>query len=325
VGKKKTIVNDLRYGKYEQVIGDTPEEAGHEELESGNREFCGWNMPADNATKEFLKSVHGKVIFELGPGNGRQIIRPSLQKGAKLVYAAEIDEKLIGKIIQLARESHQENKLRIFKIDKRWWSKQLLKNPTTSTILGDKNACFDGLIDLMMARHVLQFGSPNNFLKFLDFAEAALRVDGQAWGINMSPFLQYIYDCEKDLDGKNTDKGVRLNQIVLRNKQFAEEQLRKEKSQLEEKGEPMFPGGYVWLNDCLKVRRRRFLYFDKDTLTGLLASWRKSRRKRNLKANLIVKESFCFNPSSIWKDNKLVSKDEYKGRENHLFIIQKTS
>ncbi|MDM8559077.1 hypothetical protein [Candidatus Parabeggiatoa sp. HSG14] len=313
---KRIVIHHPRFGEYEQRIGDTIEEAGHQKLLGPGNTELGWVMPSEHVTEEFVKATNNKVVFEIGSGNGERITRPSLENGAELVYAADIYSEHLETVRKSARVIGKDERVRTLHIKKDWWDKTLVKQPSVAAVLDTKineNIPMESSVDMMIARQVLQFGSPNNFLRFLDLAEAALTVGGEVWGINMSPFIQYIYDCELDLEQKSVKKGGRLEQIVERNRQFAV-------------GARRSPGGYVQkLSDCLAEMESdcSFLYFDIDTLAGILTLWEKSRKERGLDANLSITESDYFSPRSIWCKNKLISRKEYENQENHVFVLKK--
>ncbi len=75
-------------GKYEQLIFDTPQEAGHTDLASQGK--YGWEIPVDLPTSALLDYVAGKAVLDLGCGWGNTIAIPAMERGAKEVYALDV-------------------------------------------------------------------------------------------------------------------------------------------------------------------------------------------------------------------------------------------
>jgi hypothetical protein len=272
-------------------------------------------MPPEHATDKFVESTKGKTIFEIGPGSAERVIGPSLERGAATIYAVDVYEEHLELIRKTARRLDKEDVVKTQLIDRRWWNKPLLKRPTVAAILDvgvdeKENIPTDSSVDMMMVRHVAQFGSPHSFLCLLDLAQTALTIGGEIWGINMSPFLQYRYEC---------GDGEPLYEIIKGNDQFLA-------------GERDTPGGYTRLDTCLRkylderrypLSPRPFLYFDDETFHGLYICWIRSRVQRGLPANLGIKYTTYFSPRTIWEANKLVGLDEHKEKENHVFVLTK--
>lgn len=173
----------------------------------------------------------------------------------------------------------------------------------------------------MIARHSLQFGYPEKFLRFLDLAAAALKVGGTVIGINFTPYTHYLYAY---------DKGVTIKKTVTRNSEFAA-------------GKVDFPGGFIHPErGAIRVPLARlmgreelsagkdatFLYFDHSTIVGLLRIWSRFRETRGLPTDLEIAENFYVSPLRIWKVNKFrATSDETVSqlacKENHVFILRK--
>lgn len=320
--EEQHIISHPKYGEYVQKVFDTPEEAGHKPLPSGGK--YGWEMPSDPAAEEFVGNTKDRVVFEVGSGLGNIVVLPSLKQGAALVYAADVDQQSLSII---AKEAEALGRMAVLKtqvLDRSWWESALQANPSVSSILSipARDAIpLDGSVELMIARHSLQFGDPEKFLRFLDLAAAALKVGGAVTGINFTPYTQYLYAY---------DKGETLKRVVLLNSEFAE-------------GKVDLPGGFIDLErGAIHVPLARlmgreelsagkgdtFLYFDRSTIIGLLRIWSRSREKRGLPTDLEIAENFYFSPSRIWKDNKFrATADETVSqlacKENHVFILKK--
>jgi hypothetical protein len=307
-----TSIHHPRFGEYKQIIGDNLEEAGHQKLIGPEGTELGWIMPSEHASDEFIRKTKNKIVFELGGGSGERIIEPSLKNGAKLVFAADIYSAHLNRVNDLAQSLGKEKQIKTLLIDENWWHKALNAKPTVKTILDSNSDLLPKFgVDLMIARHVLQFGSPTSFLLFLDLAEELLNSTGELWIINMSPFLQYIFECDVGLDGERVQHGERLKQIVQQNRMFAE-------------GKLPSPGGFISrLSTCIGFSDRPFLYFDNDTVQGLWVSWQQSRKTRGLQSRLSIKENYYFSPRLIWERNKLVGLKEFENSENHVCIFAK--
>lgn len=309
------MVTDPRFGTYEQQIGDTKEESGYEPL--GPDSKYGWNMPPEHATDSFIARTADKVVFEIGSGNGKRVVQPALRNGAKFVYSTDIETELNKEVERIARTEKPSDRVLTLCLAEDWWCQDLTANPSVSQILKLRQKTDlpeEGSVDLVMARQSIQFVKhPSCFLCFLDLAEILLKIGGEVWGIHMSPFLQYLYDCPLDLDGSTVEKGVRMAQITERNRQFVSQ-------------ERAIPGGFTEdLDLCFSEARPNtpFLYFDEDTLVGLLNLWKQSRIQRGLSDNLEVKENYCFAPRQIWRKNKLVGLPAYVNMEHHVFVLEK--
>ncbi len=320
-----------RFGIYPQTVNDTPEEAGHENLRGSDGDWVGWVMPPDPATDRFVEATAGKVVFEVGSGSGKRVVQPSLERGASLVFAVDIHSEHLELVEQAAADAAGRDRVKTYFVNKRWWDK-LLGQPIVIAILENgtgevSKLPADSSVDMMIARHVVQFGNPKNFLCFLDLADAALKVGGEVWGINMSPYLRYVYECEYDLDAvQGAPAGTRLNQIIQRNRQFLAETTEKDD-----------PGGYTRVDVCIRKwlseayldahpglkLESRFLYFDDDTFHGLYTRWVRSRIERGLRANLEIKYTDYFGPPRIWKANRLIEPKNRENKENHVFVLVK--
>jgi len=310
---EKHMVEHPKFGQYEQTIGSSLTEAGHIPLEGPEGTVLGWIMPSEHATDAFVGSSTGKIVFEIGSGNGERVVEPALKNGAKHVYAVDIFATHLELVKQAAVRIGRPNDVYTAVISDQWWNKELQSSPGVEAILLPLTGVIpgDGIVDLMIARQVVQFGSPESFFRFLDLAASCLRVGGEVWTINMSPFLEYIYDCDIDLDGQKVQRGVRLSQIVARNREFM-------------LGVRKQPGGFARVCDCLpETTMEDFLYFDRDTGVGLVNRWQETRRARGLASHLQIEENYCFGPRSIWKRNKLVGMPEYLNRENHVLVLKK--
>lgn len=305
-------VHNPHFGEYKQIIGNSLEEAGHQKLIGPEGTELGWIMPSEHATEEFIDKTENKIVFELGGGSGDRIIEPALKNGARLVFAADIYLAHLNRVNDLAKSLGKEKQIKTLLVDENWWYKALDVKPTVETILGLSNDLPPQLgVDLMIARHVLQFGNPTSFLLFLDLAEELLSITGELWLINMSPFLQYIHECEVGLEGERVQRGERLKQIIERNRMFTE-------------GKLPAPGGFVsHLSTCIGFSDRPFLYFDIDTVQGLWILWQRSRKARGLQSNLSIRDNYYFSPRLIWERNKLVGLEEFENSENHVCVFVK--
>jgi len=310
---RQTILTHPRYFTYEQSIGDSLEEAGHTKLPGGTEH--GWEMPPDHATEEFWAACKGAKVFDLGCGTGRAVSRPALLWGAERVFAMDVHPESLESLRSRAQTEGTTDRLGAVLLDPGWWNQGLLEQPTISSILGVREGPevpIDGSLDLIMARQCLQFGQPESVLSFLDLASAALGPGREAWAINMSPYLQYVWDCTKPLDeGEPCAPGARLKEIAKRNEEFA-------------RNGTGSPGGFGSLADCSDFSSQMFLYFDKATIQGLFSWWKRSRRSRRLPEDLEVTRSEYFGPRQIWASNKFVANSEDANQEVHVFIVRKS-
>jgi len=88
---ERFIIHHPKFGRYEQLVYETVEEAGHKPLPSEGK--FGWNMPTNQATQEFISKTQGRVVFEIGVGLGDTVVIPVLEEGAAIVYAMDILHK----------------------------------------------------------------------------------------------------------------------------------------------------------------------------------------------------------------------------------------
>lgn len=319
---KTETVNHQRYGAYTQTIYDTVKEAGHQQLASEGK--YGWGMPTDHPTEELIRLAKDKVIFDLGCGWGNAVTIPSLLNGAALVFAADITHAHVSEdspMRQEAKRIGRSDSLRTLLLRESWWDKPLSSAPSIPFILDiepdSADIPIDESVDFLIARHALQFGSPETVMRFLDFAAIALKEGGNAVGINFTPYTNYMYQY---------DSGLTMKQIAELNEEFAQ-------------GNRNNPGGYLHptkgalrlsLSQLMKRpdldrgNQNSFLYFDIATIQGLLRQWEKSRRERSLPVNLELKDSFYFTPPEIAVVNKLTEIPEHENMENHVFYLAKT-
>lgn len=317
--KDSTIIHNKRFGDYKQTIYDSLQDAGHKQLASKGK--YGWNMPTDPATKEFVDFSAGKVILEIGTGLGDTITIPSLIQGAT-VYATDISPEHLSDdslMRETAKLLNKNDSLHTCTLKENWWDQPLKDNPTVKSVLDTNDLAdlpADGQVDAIMARHSLQFGDPNTFIRFLDLTAAVLKQGGTATSINFTPYTEYMYQY---------DQGKTMKRIALLNSKFA-------------KGEIPLPGGYMHktkgpiklsLSQLMGKQEldrgldNRFLYFDEETLEGLLNLWKLSRLERKLPINLEINETAYFSPPSIARVNKLTSSAQYENKENFVFTLKK--
>lgn len=323
----RQIQHNQVFGKYEQVVYETPDEAGHESLPT--KGDFGWQMPKDIATSYILNGCAGKNILDLGCGWGETITIPALENGANHVIAADITEeefdgrKEDGTEAPLKRYLQDKTfkfRLTPLLIAKDWWYKPMSNSPSVSLLLGSDKVIdrFQGSLDMVLARHSLQFGSPETVMNVLDLVSSVLRPGGSFIGINFTPYTEYCYKY---------DSGFTQQKIIRLNEKYSS-------------GEINYPGGYLNrkrgpLALCLKDLTKRidfaqndessFILFDNHTLIGLLNSWNHTRNARGLDTNLKIEFQTYFSPDQISDFNKLVhGLHLYRNKENHLFIIRKT-
>lgn len=304
-------VADPKFGEFIQIVGDTPQEAGHEPLLGPKGEWLGWIMPVDPALELLLSQTKDKTILEIGSGNGHRVIIPSLKNGAQHCYSVDIFSEHIHVIHEAARGAGYLNRVTVGYVERQWWE-NILPQPTLNGIFSVIEGSLPSIpVDVLVARQVLQFAArPENLFVFFDIAALILSIGGKAWGINMSPYLQYIYECRFDINGSPANEGERLEQIIMRNQNYA-----KFISEL--------PGSFTSdLSVCLsEASSNPFLYFDEFTLDGLFSRWKQSRVQRDLPVNIEITENFCFASYKIWRKNKLVGRLERMNREQHCFVL----
>lgn len=307
-------------GGYEQIVFDSTEEAGHVKLASEGK--YGWEMPSDPVIEILIHETTDKTVVEIGPGKGNVFAIPSLTCGVKDFYALDITAQDISDLVSKARELGVSEKLHTQLIPEQWWFANLLSRPTIRHILllenqSNSHIPSDGSVDLVVARHVIQFGTHESALRVLDLASAALKQGGRFTTINFTPFTGYLY---------RRDNGETIQMIERLNREFAKKAIDR-------------PGGYLNRNNgILKVnladvtgRReldkgedQKFTYFDTPTLYGILLRWVKSRKERGLPVDLVLSEEFYFSPSKIAQFNKLSEDPNLALKENHCFTLMKT-
>lgn len=312
-------ITDPNYGTYVQTVYDNIDEAGHKQLASEGK--YGWGMPTDSPTEEFVVSAAGKVILEIGTGLGDNLVLPALINDST-VYATDVSPEHFSEeypMRQNAKTLGREEALHTYTLNENWWYLPLSPQPGIKEIFG-ADALADlpqnGTVDAIMARHSLQFGDPDTFLRFLDLASAALKSGGTATAINFTPYTEYMYQY---------DDGLTMKRIAELNYRFAN-------------GEINLPGSYIHSqkgpiktslsrlmsrSELDRGEENTFLYFDEPTLIGLLNLWKQSRIERGLPVDLEVADSAYFTPPSIARVNKLVSEPELRDRENFVFTIRK--
>ncbi len=307
-------------GRYEQRVFASAEEAGHEKLPSDG-EF-GWEMPTEPATERFILQTKGKVVLDVGCGLGGVVAIPSLLAGASKYYAIDVDEKQLEVLAGNAKRLRISEKLTSCLVSKNWWFQDLMSSPTVARLIRGSDQLSDCLpedaeCDIVVARHSIQFGSPDSILRVFDLVTAALKRGGTFTSINFTPFVGYIH--------KNHGREL-IEKILGLNFAYAA-------------GKSQYPGGYLnkvvgpmklSLGDLagsepkfdLK-RSSNFTYIDAPTLQGLLKEWARSREMRGLDMDLLFDEGFYFSPSKIARNNKLSGAKELEEKENYLFVLKK--
>ncbi|HSX16217.1 MAG TPA: class I SAM-dependent methyltransferase [Candidatus Saccharimonadales bacterium] len=312
-------ISHPHYGDYTQRVYEDVEDAGHLPLATGGT--YGWGMPNDPPTAEFVGDAAGKVLMDVGTGLGHATVLPALENGAAAVYATDVSEGNFADMRQRAEAMGCGDALHKQLLDAGWWDRPLSKRPTVATVLGalaTADLPADGSVDLLVARHSLQFGDPSTVLRFFDLAAAALKPGGQAMAINFTPFTHYMHQF---------DNGRTMRRIADLNWDYAA-------------GDSDLPGGYLhptegYMHHSLAElmgkaelatgQDYRFLFFDEHTVVGLLRDWVRSRQERGLDAPLVIAGRNFFAPSSIAKVNKLVEDDAHANKENFVFTLQKQS
>lgn len=307
-------------GTYLQRVYATMEEAGHKPLASEG--IFGWSMPTEPATERFIASVTNQIVMDVGAGTGEIVAMPALRAGAKCLFAADVVAKDLAEKAWLqttARAEGYQEKLVPLVIAPDWWARPLQLQPVLAQMIGLPELQAElpnGSLDQMIARHSLQFGDPDTVLRFFDLASAGLRAEGQATIINFTPYTHYLFAY---------DGGLTMARIMELNEQYAA-------------GEIDQPGGYVHSQKGLtrtsvsqlmgraeldRGSENSFIYFDIPTAIGLHRAWANSRIARGLPVDLVIKENFCFTPSSIAKFNKLTENETVLERENHVLVLEK--
>jgi SAM-dependent methyltransferase len=306
-------INHPVLGNYEQQIFDTPDEAGHTGLASQGR--YGWEIPQDIPTTKLLSEVSGKTILDLGCGWGNLIVMPAMERAAKEVYACDITPQHLDNNAPMAVKTKELGYKALHKIlfKEEWWQRPLLSNPSPQTLFRPIQGTLPAKesIDIMAARHVLHFGSPNAILNVFDAASLLLTPGGKFAAVNFTAYVAFIYDY---------DQGATLSKIIDENKRYR-------------RGEEPLPGGYLSAKNTLGLtlsslmhnpafEGRDYLCFDDDTTHGLLKAWKKSRKQRGLAADLEITSSYMFTPSKIAKHNSLLAPG-FESKENHYFELTK--
>jgi SAM-dependent methyltransferase len=317
--RKVNSIDHTILGNYTQQVFDTPEEAGHIQLSSEGK--YGWQMPLDSATAFVLKDCQGKTLMDLGCGLGGTVTIPALQKNASKVIAVDVTPEHVNnesKLAQFEREAGTENRLRRVLIDETWWNKPLNQSPCMENLLNFSLTEFveKPQLDMVVARHSMQFGNPHSILNVFDLASSVLKPGGKLYSINFTPYTEYVYQY---------DQGNLLRDITSLNEKYA-------------LGEVDLPGGFLdkqqgILGVSLKQIIQRtdiaedhgtFIYLDEPTVQGLHRDWLSSRRARALPEDLQIINGFYFSPDKITAFNKLISGDpSLHKRENYLFVIEK--
>lgn len=315
----KQTINHSILGQYEQAVFDSTEEAGHVALASEGK--YGWEMPSEPVIERLIDETTDKTVVEIGPGKGNIVAIPSLSRGVKEFYALDITAQDISDLVGKARESGLSEKLHTQLIPEQWWFADLLSRPTVRRLFLLENESSpqvpsDGSVDLVVARHVIQFGTHESALRVLDLASAALKTGGKFTAINFTPFTGYLY---------RRDSGETVQTIQQLNREFTRETTDR-------------PGGYLNRRDgSLRVNLadvtgrpeldkgedQKFTYFDTPTLYGILLRWVKSRKERGLPVDLVLSEEFYFSPSKIAQFNKLSEDPNLALKENHYFTLMK--
>ncbi|MBI5358200.1 hypothetical protein HZB69_01050 [Candidatus Amesbacteria bacterium] len=101
----REVQNHPILGSYEQVVFDTPEEAGHVKLASEGK--YGWQMPTDVATSYVLRDCTGKTVLDLGCGLGETVTIPALILGAAHVFALDVTREHLDEASLLAQFARQ--------------------------------------------------------------------------------------------------------------------------------------------------------------------------------------------------------------------------
>lgn len=283
-------------------------------------------MPSDPAIERLIHETVGKTVVEIGPGKGNIFTIPSLNRGVKDFYALDITAQDIDEdsdLVRRVKELSLSERLHTQLIPEQWWFTNLLPRPTIRQLLLLENQTNpqirpDGSVDLVVARHVIQFGTHESVLRVLDLASAALKAGGKFTAINFTPSTGYLYRRD---DGETTQTIYQLN------REFA-------------RGITDKPGGYLNRNNgILKVNLtdvtgrqeldkgedQKFTYFDTPTLYGIVLRWVQSRKERGLPVDLALFEEFYFSPSRIAQFNKLSEDPNLALKENHYFTMVKVS
>lgn len=314
---KTELIRHPLWGQYSQTVFDTPEEAGHKKLVSEGK--YGWEMPSDIATEYLVSLSKNKNVVDLGCAWGESITLPCLTNGARRVYAFDVEKEHLSKVLEKATAQGCRDQLETQLIENNWWFNPFSEETNPKRILGlqeNANCPSENSIDLMISRHVIQFGNPHSILKVFDLAASVLKPGGQFAAINFSPYTHYLYDY---------DEGETLAKIVKWNMQF-------------EKGDLDIPGSYlqrqeglarlslfdIW-NKKIGDSNDPFVLFDDSVLTGLLRLWQKSRIERNLPINLSLQESALFSPNNIASKNKLRENLDFLEKENYFFALRKVA
>lgn len=317
--RDRRIINHPVLGEYEQIVFDSTEEAGHVALASEGK--YGWEMPSDPVIERLTGETIDKTVLEIGPGKGNVFAIPSLASGAKELYALDITAQDISDLVSKARELGLSEKLHTQLIPEQWWFASLLSSPTVRQLLlledeSTPQVPPDGSVDVMIARHVIQFGTHESALRVLDLASVALKQGGKFIAINFTPFTGYLY---------RRDNGETIQTIERLNREFTKRTTDR-------------PGGYLNRNDgILKVNLadvtgrkeldkgedQKFTYFDTATLYGILLRWVQSRKERGLLVDLVLSAEFYFSPSRIAQFNKLSEDPDLALKENHCFTLVK--
>lgn len=305
-----------KYGKYRQFIYDTVIDAGHKQLPSKG-EF-GWGMPDDHHSREIVQLAKGRKVFELGVGLGDTVVLPSLLNGAELYVATDVTSENLEADSWLVVNSRKKNvadRLVTYQINSKWWSRELDQDLQVGEMLGIGSEIDRLSFDIMVARHSVQFGSPQKFMNVLDLAMRVLRPEGVFMAINFTPYTGYMF---------NFDTGQTMRRIADLNKEYMN-------------GDVLLPGGYLSSESEVKVslaklmgkpeldrdKENSFLYFDQATIVGLLDRWNETRVERGLSQSLVLAESYYYSPEQIAKVNKYPNTDTFQNRENHAFVIKK--
>lgn len=301
-------------GKYDQHVFDDITDAGHITLASQGK--YGWELPQDLPTIKLLSDIGGKSLLDLGCGWGNTIVIPAMEAHASSVFAVDVTPEHIGDDSPMARKAAliKYSNLHTILLPEDWWHHQLVRRPTMQGVL---RACWGKLpversMDLVTARHVLQFSSPDAILNVLDLASLVLSPGGTLAAINFTPYTGYLYAY---------DGGRTLAAIILGNEEYRS-------------GHTSMPAGYLSKDNKFGVslanlldkpafQNTDFLCFDDATLDGIFRGWVKSRQARSLAVDLAIETSFYFSPPKIASHNKMTA-PRYKGRENYYFALRKT-
>lgn len=318
--KERLVINHPLLGKYEQVVYDTAEEAGHRSLASEGK--YGWEMPLDPVTEKLVIRISaGKVVVDLGCGLGNTVTIPCLAEGACRVYAWDVSEEHVSEsseLVRLARERGFSSRLSTAVLSNRWWHQPLCQVPELDHVLGLPNHLLPqpNSVDVLVCRHNMQFGTPDTTMNVFDLASMFLKEGGQLVAINFTPYTGYMY---------RRDGGVTMGRIEECNWRFA-------------RGEERVPGGFLQPREGLlqmslaqllgkpemdRGEENTFLYFDEPTLIGLMQKWEQSRLARGLHIDLEVCSSFYFTPPKIAAFNKLTEEPGYRNKENYIFVLTK--